>query len=119
MNDLTRPKEKHESTEEFTSRIYRDAIENRFKRIDYLNKEVDREKRMDLLEGMTGLAIDLISNETLAVCCDCGKIEHDEPLNCYECGCEDFLQVWHLKTGEYYVTAERYMKRAINVTIKK
>ncbi|MFJ8247331.1 hypothetical protein [Peribacillus asahii] len=113
------PKQKDETTEEFVARIKADAVDYASERLEYLSTEKDREKRLDCIEKMTGLAIDTISHGNMAVCRDCGKVEEIEPMNCPSCDCEDYIQVWHLKTGEYYITPERYMRRAKNVTIKE
>lgn len=112
------PKQSNESTNEFTARVEGDAIKYKESRIEILKNTESREERRNLINGLTGLDIDAISHEVISICTDCGKEEVHEPLHCRNCGCEDYIQVWHLKTGEYYITGEERMNRAKNVQVK-
>ena len=113
------PKQESETLNEFIARVEADAIENKESRIEILKNIESREERRNLLNRLTGLAIEEISHKVTTFCRGCGKEEIHEPLHCRKCGEESYIQVWYLKTGEYYITGEEMMKRAKNVQVNK
>lgn len=112
------PKQSHESLEVFIARVEADAIENVESRIEILKNTQSREEKINLLNTLTGIAIENISHKVTVFCRGCGKEEVHEPLHCRNCGEEGYIEVWHLKTDDYYITGEDRMKRAKNVQVK-